>query len=1165
MLPTRLLLYSRIDYILLPPSLIPHFRGYSNVPDTVSDHSQISVTLGLPGIPLPRQVWRPCRDMRSFVEPQGWHDTDWAHLDWTGFHLKVCQRDVEGAYKSFCLLYETMIAKARRRLSVEIPLQQFQGRSSPKIVPKAVHAPVIRQPRHGETTFQVDDAPTVLRQRIRQARRIQSLQGQLEHCLLRDAENAQASLEAARNTWYAVLFSSGFPPNFPAFARDNMGLVLPKVLYPQDLPLVQILHTAMVQHITSWQWQYAKTKKHRYLNFLLSDWQKGGRVHFATIRPSPKPEIALLEVPYPVEVIRHRHAKNSPVVVTCTDPIPDGVAYVQYLDQRRSIIRVEAPHIWLDAPLSAAQAKIKIILLKPTGSLSDIHSMTAKYWGKFWQSEDTAQTDRAREILSDFPPINPMGSDISLEEVQRALRKIQVDKARGPDSWSPWDLKTLPRPFQIALTSLFNLFVECTDWPSSLTAATVAMLSKQDGAFQIEHTRPITVLSMIYRVWSRVIAFKFVHHVKDHLPDSIQGNRPGSSSKWVASYIQHQVEVALQQGTEFSVASLDLTKAYNLLSRPLLRTLAEFFGVPRHFTDTYMKFLENLRRHFRVHGDLSGPVTSTVGVPEGCAYAVYCMLQLNWLLVIDVEKQQIVQHSVVFINYVDNWLFTSYRSQLLHDVLQRVHHTSVQCNYRISHAKTWSSSTSASVRATMKTWNLQGFCPSVCEHRLELGMVMKFSRRMSNKEVAARWDEGVLRMNKLLQTGWCSSRKLQVIRRGIFPQIFASCETSHVSLSNFRRLRGKLNIIMHGSKTHSSHYLSPVFTAAEDYEPFLYVFRTRLASLRAMILSFSPDTASIWMQFRDVDLNSSPTRILRPVGCFLWSCQILGWQITAPFEITTSSGVALHLLHTPLKIWRQFAEQAWIDWAISKAKMSPELQVGFVPWPTFKSLWSHRKIKDFPLALKFRTLGILSGSAQAQMKGVAEVKCDFCHQPEAGHCHLILRCPHTQCLRDSPKFQSLRETPIFTRCTEIPSMPSPLPSPTGMQPRWTFRANSSRVFVFTDGSANPPSMPNIRMSSWAVAMSTSYLSCPHCWVSGPTPGRYHDISRAETYAVLACLETLASCHIYCDNQGVVQVMTQLLQGKFDPFTFRGHPNLDLWLRIHQLLITRPQIAFSFPR
>ena len=75
--------------------------------------------------------------------------------------------DVEGAYKSFCLLYETMIAKARRRLSVEIPLQQFQGRSSPKIVPKAVHAPVIRQPRHGETTFQVDDAPTVLRQRIR--------------------------------------------------------------------------------------------------------------------------------------------------------------------------------------------------------------------------------------------------------------------------------------------------------------------------------------------------------------------------------------------------------------------------------------------------------------------------------------------------------------------------------------------------------------------------------------------------------------------------------------------------------------------------------------------------------------------------------------------------------------------------------------------------------------------------------------------------------------------------------------------------------------------------------------------------------------------------------------------------------------------------------------
>ena len=340
--------------------------------------------------------------------------------------------------------------------------------------------------------------------------------------------------------------------------------------------------------------------------------------------------------------------------------------------------------------------------------------------------------------------------------------------------------------------------------------------------------------------------------------------------------------------------------------------------------------------------------------------------------------------------------------------------------------------------------------------------------------------------------------------------------------------------------------------------------RTRLASLRAMLLSFGPDVQDVWMKYRDLDLNSNPTYILGPVGCFIWGCQLLGWQVSAPFEILTPHGIRLHVLQTPLKTWRQFTEQAWVDWAISKAKMSTEIQVDFVPWPTYKSLWSQRKMKDFPLALKFRTLGILSGSAQAQMKGMSTA-CEFCGQPEAGHCHLLFRCPHTQSVREKPCFAALKDAPLFTRCTGIPSMPKPLIRSTAPNPTWKFHNNQTRVFAFTDGSASPPSLPHVRCSSWAVSVSERHMDPPQSWVSGITPGRYQDISRAETFAILACLETIALCHIYCDNQGVVQVMTQLLAGTFDLFNFRGHPNIDLWLRIQQLLVTRPPGSVSISK
>ena len=217
----------------------------------------------------------------------------------------------------------------------------------------------------------------------------------------------------------------------------------------------------------------------------------------------------------------------------------------------------------------------------------------------------------------------------------------------------------------------------------------------------------------------------------------------------MANFIQLQIEAALHSGTEFNVASLDLTKAYNLLSRPLLSKLSGFFGVPSQVSKTYLNFLQSLTRRFRVHADLYKPVTSTVGVPEGCAFAVYAMLQLNWLLVVDVQKHQTIQNSVVFLNYIDNSLFTSYRHQLLHDTLCRVHDTADWCNYRIAASKTWSSSTAAKVTGSMRTWKFLGTGLSVCEHKLELGMLMKFTRRMTVKEVATRWDEGVARMNRL--------------------------------------------------------------------------------------------------------------------------------------------------------------------------------------------------------------------------------------------------------------------------------------------------------------------------------------------------------------------------------------------------------------------------------
>ena len=93
-------------------------------------------------------------------------------------------------------------------------------------------------------------------------------------------------------------------------------------------------------------------------------------------------------------------------------------------------------------------------------------------------------------------------------------------------------------------------------------------------------------------------------------------------------------------------------------------------------------------------------------------------------------------------------------------------------------------------------------------------------------------------------------------QQGSFPQFFSGCECVHISLSTFRKVRGRLNSTILGPRTYSSHMLSPIHSSNFTYAPFIYAFKTRLSYLRAAILAFREDLVDLWSR----TLNSKPNR-----------------------------------------------------------------------------------------------------------------------------------------------------------------------------------------------------------------------------------------------------------------------------------------------------------------
>ena len=1131
---------TRIDYILVPPQLQGYFQSFSHTNDTISDHSFIAAEFDIPSPGIRCLKWRPCRDLHGMPE-EFWTSFSEEPRNWGKFnHLLSCS-ELDGAMDEFTSQFESSMKNSLKH--VPLPPKSFCGRSKPKLVEVPIHTPVVRHARPGDFQPALDDAPIRVRQQIRQIRRLHTVLKQLAKA----ADGSLGATTAALETWEAIVDSTGFQPHYRGFVWETYGIILPRHVDCSDIPLLDLLYSLQIQTLGALEYSLMKLNKSRHLAFMETDWKKGGAKHFKDIRPPPKPSITLLEVPAPVRVTRCRHDKKGPFFIVAPD-FPPQALYVEHGDIRRRVISRDGTRVQLDGPIWAARAEVTITALTPTGDPGILQGMTERFWDAFWNSHPTVDLQEVTEILATLPQIPPFDAEISEKEVKQGLAKLNPVKARGPDQWSNEELRRLPPDCTLALVDLFNAVTRYGRWPSSLLHATVSMLSKTLDSFELSQTRPITILSTIYRLWSKIMSRKFLYNCLPWLPQGLQGNRPRASSKWVGTFIQMLAENALLTNTPFHVASLDLTKAYNLLHRDVLRLTNAKFGTPLAVWEVYDAFLAGLVRHFRVLGSVSPGIKSTTGCPEGDALAVYQMAQLNWLVLARLEKVQTADRDTEMVSYVDNWLYASYMYNHLRLNLDLTHEFQKAAGFKISPSKTWMSSTSAAARSVLKTWSWEGKNPEVCMSKVELGMLFRFTRSPSFAPTQTRWEQGLDRIARLVNKSWPN--------QGVFPMLFSGCETLHISLSNLRTIRARLNVAVMGRGSVSSHLLSPLLASSETYEPFLYIFKNRLTSLRSCLISFGEKKAvRSWNDLCHLHLPSLQHKILGPIGLFIWSCQVLLWEVISDFRVRVSDGIVLHLLATPQKVWHTCVQQAWAEYAFRQfltKQGHPFTTVSFSV-RTWKSMWARYKSLP-PLSIKYRTFGLLSSSARARIQGTDTGNCELCGAQKAGHIHTVEECPALDEIRQLPKYARIPSIPRFTRCTGVPSSAFRIddePLQTWFPPKLIPSAD-----VFTDGSASPTDLPNVRLSAWSTVLAHQDGTFS-CLASGPSPGPFHNILRAETYAILVALRTVIRIHLFVDNSTVVNSLHRLLNVGFDPYHWVSGPDVDLWAAIAAEVITRP--------
>ena len=144
-------------------------------------------------------------------------------------------------------------------------------------------------------------------------------------------------------------------------------------------------------------------------------------------------------------------------------------------------------------------------------------------------------------------------------------------------------------------------------------------------------------------------------HLLPHLLPSLFGSVPGQSSIDLAFELQAAIEESLYSDQPLVGVSMDLSKAYNTLSRPILRGIVLRLGCPPPLWQAYSNFLQSLDRFFKIDHSVFGPCSSKIGVPDGCPIAVVCMLVITWCTSAHLEASTGNQLQ----SYLDNWSLQS--------------------------------------------------------------------------------------------------------------------------------------------------------------------------------------------------------------------------------------------------------------------------------------------------------------------------------------------------------------------------------------------------------------------------------------------------------------------------------------------------------------------------
>ena len=210
-------------------------------------------------------------------------------------------------------------------------------------------------------------------------------------------------------------------------------------------------------------------------------------------------------------------------------------------------------------------------------------------------------------------------SPISSSNVFTLLNKLSKSKATGLDNISAKLIRECTDLISIPLCNIFNNSLSSGLFPDDWKCARVTPLFKQGERTDMNNYRPISVISIIAKVFERIVydqQYSFLAN-EEIITNQQSGFRSLHSTVTALLEAADSWALDIDRSNVNAVVFLDLKKAFDTVDHDVLLGKLSLYGIQESAYDWFKSYLNNRTQKCVVNGSLSKVCSLGCGVPQG--------------------------------------------------------------------------------------------------------------------------------------------------------------------------------------------------------------------------------------------------------------------------------------------------------------------------------------------------------------------------------------------------------------------------------------------------------------------------------------------------------------------------------------------------------------------